>query len=150
MGRVFFFFQEKCYQYWFSERFVRYQYFVVDFMVEYNMFQYILREFKVIDVRVSFISKSYIQVDLLYVLCFVLYFENVYLILCWMEWRVKDCMRESIYLIWFFIDRMDSLELFDSFSLLIGRSRVFLSSEMVLLILLVKFIKLRNSSVKWG
>lgn len=67
-----------------------------------------------------------------------------------MECRVKDCMRESIYLIWFFIDRMDSLELFDSFSLLIGRSRVFLSSEMVLLILLVKFIKLRNSSVKWG
>lgn len=67
-----------------------------------------------------------------------------------MECRVKDCMRESIYLIWFFIDRMDSLELFDSFSLLIGRSRVFLSLEMVLLILLVKFIKLRNSSVKWG
>lgn len=64
--------------------------------------------------------------------------------------RVKDCMRESIYLIWFFIDRMDSLELFDSFSLSIGRSRVFLSSEMVLLILLVKFIKLRNSLVKWG
>lgn len=67
-----------------------------------------------------------------------------------MECRVKDCMRESIYLILFFIDRMDSLELFDSFSLLIGRSRVFLSSEMVLLILLVKFIKLRNSLVKWG
>lgn len=67
-----------------------------------------------------------------------------------MECRVKDCMRESIYLIWFFIDRMDSLELFDSFSLLIGRSRVFLSLEMVLLILLVKFIKLRNSLVKWG
>ena len=48
-----FFFQEKCHQYWPSERSARYQYFVVDPMAEYNMPQYILREFKVTDARVS-------------------------------------------------------------------------------------------------
>ncbi|KAI5628188.1 protein tyrosine phosphatase, receptor type, D isoform X17 [Silurus asotus] len=37
---------EKCHQYWPSERSARYQYFVVDPMAEYNMPQYILREFK--------------------------------------------------------------------------------------------------------
>lgn len=47
------FFQEKCHQYWPAERSARYQYFVVDPMAEYNMPQYILREFKVTDARVS-------------------------------------------------------------------------------------------------
>ena len=45
--------QEKCHHYWPSERSARYQYFVVDPMTEYNMPQYILREFKVTDARVS-------------------------------------------------------------------------------------------------
>lgn len=44
-------FQEKCHQYWPSERSVRYQCFVVDPIAEYNMPQYILREFKVTDAR---------------------------------------------------------------------------------------------------
>ncbi len=44
--------QEKCHQYWPSDRSARYQYFVVDPMAEYNMPQYILREFKVTDARV--------------------------------------------------------------------------------------------------
>lgn len=57
---VSFFFQEKCHQYWPSERSARYQYFVVDPMAEYNMPQYILREFKVTDARVSLIGKSHI------------------------------------------------------------------------------------------
>ena len=46
--------QEKCHQYWPTERSARYQYFVVDPMAEYNMPQYILREFKVTDARVGF------------------------------------------------------------------------------------------------
>lgn len=53
--------QEKCHQYWPAERSARYQYFVVDPMAEYNMPQYILREFKVTDARVSkhyFIEQS--------------------------------------------------------------------------------------------
>ena len=45
--------QEKCYQYWPSERSARYQYFVVDPLAEYNMPHYVLREFKVTDARVS-------------------------------------------------------------------------------------------------
>ena len=45
--------QEKCHQYWPAERSARYQYFVVDPMAEYNMPQYILREFKVTNVRVG-------------------------------------------------------------------------------------------------
>ena len=44
--------QEKCHQYWPSERSARYQYYVVDPMAEYNMPQYILREFKITDARV--------------------------------------------------------------------------------------------------
>uniref|UniRef100_A0A8C1TNP8 protein-tyrosine-phosphatase n=1 Tax=Cyprinus carpio TaxID=7962 RepID=A0A8C1TNP8_CYPCA len=44
--------REKCHQYWPSDRSARYQYFVVDPMAEYNMPQYILREFKVTDARV--------------------------------------------------------------------------------------------------
>ena len=40
--------REKCAQYWPSERSARYQYFVVDPLAEYNMPQYILREFKVL------------------------------------------------------------------------------------------------------
>lgn len=48
--------QEKCHQYWPAERSARYQYFVVDPMAEYNMPQYILREFKVTDARVSALS----------------------------------------------------------------------------------------------
>uniref|UniRef100_A0A2R9AE13 Receptor-type tyrosine-protein phosphatase S n=1 Tax=Pan paniscus TaxID=9597 RepID=A0A2R9AE13_PANPA len=45
--------REKCHQYWPAERSARYQYFVVDPMAEYNMPQYILREFKVTDARWS-------------------------------------------------------------------------------------------------
>ncbi|XP_061378118.1 tyrosine-protein phosphatase Lar isoform X3 [Danaus plexippus] len=43
--------REKCHQYWPSDRSVRYQYFVVDPIAEYNMPQYILREFKFTDAR---------------------------------------------------------------------------------------------------
>ena len=43
--------REKCAQYWPSERSVRYQYFVVDPVAEYNMGGYVLREFKVTDAR---------------------------------------------------------------------------------------------------
>uniref|UniRef100_A0A8C5HZA4 Receptor-type tyrosine-protein phosphatase F n=1 Tax=Gouania willdenowi TaxID=441366 RepID=A0A8C5HZA4_GOUWI len=43
--------REKCHQYWPAERSARYQYFVVDPMAEYDMPQYILREFKVTDAR---------------------------------------------------------------------------------------------------
>jgi netrin-G3 ligand len=43
--------REKCSQYWPNERSIRYQYFVVDPIAEYNMSQYILREFKVTDAR---------------------------------------------------------------------------------------------------
>ena len=45
------FFQEKCAQYWPSDRSARYQCFVVDPLAEYNMPQYLLREFKVTDAR---------------------------------------------------------------------------------------------------
>jgi netrin-G3 ligand len=44
--------REKCHQYWPSERSQRYLYFVVDPITEYNMPQYILREFKITDARV--------------------------------------------------------------------------------------------------
>ena len=44
-------FQEKCLQYWPSDRSARYQCFVVDPLAEYNMPQYLLREFKVTDAR---------------------------------------------------------------------------------------------------
>jgi len=50
--------QEKCHQYWPSERSARYQYYVVDPMAEYNMPQYILREFKITDARVLINSSS--------------------------------------------------------------------------------------------
>ncbi|KAI1290100.1 Tyrosine-protein phosphatase Lar [Halotydeus destructor] len=43
--------RDKCHQYWPSERSQRYLYFVVDPITEYNMPQYILREFKVTDSR---------------------------------------------------------------------------------------------------
>jgi protein tyrosine phosphatase len=43
--------REKSAHYWPSERSVRYQYFVVDPIAEYNMSQYVLREFKVTDAR---------------------------------------------------------------------------------------------------
>ncbi|KAM4575308.1 protein tyrosine phosphatase receptor type Fa isoform 1-T1 [Fundulus diaphanus] len=43
--------REKCHQYWPADRSARYQYFVVDPVAEYNMPQYILREFKVTDAR---------------------------------------------------------------------------------------------------
>uniref|UniRef100_A0A3Q2CCZ5 Receptor-type tyrosine-protein phosphatase F n=1 Tax=Cyprinodon variegatus TaxID=28743 RepID=A0A3Q2CCZ5_CYPVA len=43
--------REKCHQYWPAQRSARYQYFVVDPVAEYNMPQYILREFKVTDAR---------------------------------------------------------------------------------------------------
>jgi len=51
--------QEKCHQYWPTERSARYQYFVVDPMAEYNMPQYILREFKVTDARVSLVHRPF-------------------------------------------------------------------------------------------
>ena len=47
--------RDKCHQYWPSERSQRYLYFVVDPITEYNMPQYILREFKVTDARVRII-----------------------------------------------------------------------------------------------
>ncbi|XP_032454535.1 tyrosine-protein phosphatase Lar isoform X4 [Nasonia vitripennis] len=43
--------REKCHLYWPSDRTIRYQCFVVDPIAEYNMPQYILREFKVTDAR---------------------------------------------------------------------------------------------------
>ena len=43
--------QDKCHQYWPSERSIRYQYVVVEPVTEYNMPQYILREFKMTDAR---------------------------------------------------------------------------------------------------
>ena len=43
--------REKCAQYWPSDRSARYQCFVVDPLAEYNMPQYLLREFKVTDAR---------------------------------------------------------------------------------------------------
>ncbi|XP_022247937.1 tyrosine-protein phosphatase Lar-like isoform X3 [Limulus polyphemus] len=43
--------RERCHQYWPSEKSQRYLYFVVDPITEYNMPQYILREFKVTDAR---------------------------------------------------------------------------------------------------
>ncbi|GIX90945.1 hypothetical protein CDAR_177492 [Caerostris darwini] len=43
--------REKCHQYWPNERSQRYLYYVVDPITEYNMSQYILREFKVTDAR---------------------------------------------------------------------------------------------------
>ncbi|XP_016521995.1 receptor-type tyrosine-protein phosphatase F-like isoform X2 [Poecilia formosa] len=43
--------QEKCHQYWPVARSTRYQYLVVDPVAQYNMPQYILREFKVTDAR---------------------------------------------------------------------------------------------------
>ncbi|VDP74462.1 unnamed protein product [Echinostoma caproni] len=43
--------RECCYPYWPSERSARYQYYVVDPMVEYNMPNYTLREFKLTDAR---------------------------------------------------------------------------------------------------
>ncbi|KAF8786934.1 Receptor-type tyrosine-protein phosphatase like protein [Argiope bruennichi] len=43
--------REKCHQYWPNERSQRYLYYVVDPITEYNMPQYILREFKVTDAR---------------------------------------------------------------------------------------------------
>lgn len=55
IGLLFFLSQEKCHQYWPAERSARYQYFVVDPMAEYNMPQYILREFKVTDARVRLV-----------------------------------------------------------------------------------------------
>ena len=47
------FYREKCFEYWPTERSARYQYFVVDPLNEYNMPQYIVREFKVTDARVN-------------------------------------------------------------------------------------------------
>ncbi|XP_054161906.1 tyrosine-protein phosphatase Lar-like isoform X2 [Oppia nitens] len=43
--------REKCHQYWPLERSQRYLYYVVDPITEYNMPQYILREFKITDAR---------------------------------------------------------------------------------------------------
>jgi protein tyrosine phosphatase len=43
--------REKCAIYWPTDRSVRYQYFVVDPIAEYDMSQYVLREFKVTDAR---------------------------------------------------------------------------------------------------
>ncbi|UXI17727.1 RING finger protein 11 [Sarcoptes scabiei] len=43
--------REKCHEYWPSERSQRYSYFVVEPITEYNIPQYILREFKITDAR---------------------------------------------------------------------------------------------------
>ncbi|UYV65210.1 PTPRD [Cordylochernes scorpioides] len=43
--------REKCHQYWPGDQIQRYLYFVVEPITEYNMPQYILREFKVTDAR---------------------------------------------------------------------------------------------------
>ncbi|XP_041861640.1 receptor-type tyrosine-protein phosphatase F-like isoform X2 [Melanotaenia boesemani] len=43
--------REKCHRYWPAEHSARYLYFVVDPMAEYNMPQYILREFKITNTR---------------------------------------------------------------------------------------------------
>lgn len=43
--------KEKCFQYWPDSRSIRYMYYVVDPVAEYNMPQYKLREFKVTDAR---------------------------------------------------------------------------------------------------
>lgn len=43
--------REKCHQYWPSDRSVRYQCYVVEAIAEYNMPQYILREFKLTNAR---------------------------------------------------------------------------------------------------
>ncbi|KAF9811377.1 hypothetical protein SFRURICE_002746 [Spodoptera frugiperda] len=50
--------REKCHQYWPSDRSVRYQCFVVDPIAEYNMPQYILREFKFTDWPEQGVPKS--------------------------------------------------------------------------------------------
>jgi len=61
--------QEKCHQYWPTERSARYQYFVVDPTAEYNMPQYILREFKVTDARVGIPLSSLSSTCLLHCFC---------------------------------------------------------------------------------
>lgn len=43
--------RELCYQYWPNERSVRYMYLIVEPITEYNMSQYILREFRITDAR---------------------------------------------------------------------------------------------------
>ncbi|VDN13202.1 unnamed protein product [Dibothriocephalus latus] len=48
---ILFVLQEHSYPYWPSKRSARYQYYVIDPMVEYNMPTYTLREFKVTDTR---------------------------------------------------------------------------------------------------
>ena len=65
--------QEKCYQYWPSERSARYQYFVVDPLAEYNMPHYVLREFKVTDARVACLSHSTSSSSSIRLLCFVFF-----------------------------------------------------------------------------
>lgn len=52
--------KEKCTQYWPDSRSVRYQYYVVDPVAEYNMPQYKLREFKVWNMR-SFVEELLIE-----------------------------------------------------------------------------------------
>lgn len=62
--------REKCHYYWPSERSQRYLYFVVEPTTEYNLPQYILREFKVTDARVR-VAKKYIlvQFHLIFYIC---------------------------------------------------------------------------------
>lgn len=73
--------QEKCHQYWPSDRSARYQYFVVDPMAEYNMPQYILREFKVTDARVcQALIKTFKISMLIYIFFFYYYYGNLYYI----------------------------------------------------------------------
>lgn len=43
--------QEKCHQYYPNERSMRYMHFIVEPITEYNMSQYVLREFRIIDSR---------------------------------------------------------------------------------------------------
>uniref|UniRef100_A0AAV2KVM7 protein-tyrosine-phosphatase n=1 Tax=Knipowitschia caucasica TaxID=637954 RepID=A0AAV2KVM7_KNICA len=49
--------REKCHQYWPSSSTARSQYLMLEPMAEYNMPQYILREFKITDARIHVTAK---------------------------------------------------------------------------------------------
>ena len=111
--------REKCHQYWPSERSARYQYFVVDPMAEYNMPQYVLREFKVTDARVS-----------LFIQCSTLNLR-----------RLECNVGYSAF-------RTDNRAQCDSSSSQIGLSREFQSLAKVSSTSSDKFTKRKNSSAK--
>lgn len=47
-------YQEKCYKYWPTERSARHQYYIVDPVAEQEYAQFVIRDFKVKDARVSY------------------------------------------------------------------------------------------------